>query len=371
MGRKGHAVAIEDLVDNIHEGPVVTKRILPETYINENRKYNCGHYNQCLMEVAMSKHATTFLCGNCTKYTGSTKEEGKVLEFVKMTKAEPDIIPDIPEVEPAEQYEEYSDETHGVQAQLFEFEKPYTLENVNVKNIDVDVEMVKKAYNNLLVSMSLLGPLQTVILKKKENGYTVCAGKRRVLAAKEINRGTIPAMVFEANVPDSMIYLYVTAENMNRSANPAMEAEALGSIMSSYGWNLKETSKKLGIPVNQIKSRLKLLSLIPEHMVGLKEGRIKASTAVRLAALSPEKQKELLGKEKITLKEIEDAGKAVKLDALKGLLEYIKTPETNPIFIAKTKLEEAISAASPKSPRGLLKEALALIEQYIASEVGK
>ena len=368
MGRKGHTVvAIEDLVDNIHEGPVVTKRILPETYINEKRKYDCGHYNQCLMEIAMSKHATTFLCGNCTKYTGNKKEEGKVLEFVKMTKAEPDI-PDIPEVEPAEEYSE----THGVQAQLFEFEKPYTLENVNVNDIDVDVEMVKKAYNNLLVSMSLLGPLQTVILQKKENGkYAVCAGKRRVLAAKELNRGTIPAMVFEANVPDSMIYIYVTAENMNRSPNPAMEAEALGNIMGSYGWTVKEASRKLGIPVNQIKSRLKLLSLIPEHMESLKQGRIKTSTAVRLAELTTEKQKELLGKEKITLKEIEDTGKVVKLDALKGLLEHIKTPEANPIFIAKTKLEEAISTASPKSPRGLLKEALALIEQYIASEVGK
>ena len=167
MGRKGHTVvAIEDLVDNIHEGPVVTKRILPETYINEKRKYDCGHYNQCLMEIAMSKHATTFLCGNCTKYTGNKKEEGKVLEFVKMTKAEPDI-PDIPEVEPAEEYSE----THGVQAQLFEFEKPYTLENVNVNDIDVDVEMVK---NCLLYTSDAADDLLCVdlggrrIIKKKK-----------------------------------------------------------------------------------------------------------------------------------------------------------------------------------------------------------
>ena len=154
--KKGHTVNIAEQVDNIHEGPVVTKRILPDEYVTNNRKYDCRHYNKCLMEVALNKAANTFMCGNCSKYTGAATEKTNVLQFTKTE-----------EVAPIEVYDEATEQTP-----LFELENPYTLENVNLNDIDDGYKMDINAYSKLKTSMSLLGPLQTVILQKEVTANT-------------------------------------------------------------------------------------------------------------------------------------------------------------------------------------------------------
>lgn len=245
--------------------------------------------------------------------------------------------------------------------------EPCTLQEVPIDLISTD-EMKKTMYSRIERSINTLGRiLQNVILVEQDGGtYTVYAGKRRVLAAKEAGLCTMPAMVFPGTTPKGVLSMFLISENMNRKQDPGLEAEALGNIMRSYNWTAKDIAKKLGILATHVSDRIKLLKrLIPEFLERLKEGVITLSAARKLCTLAPDVQRRLAGEEKLSIKRIEQETRFAKFDELIEQDELFISPALNTegsLEIVKQELGKVIVTANGGGK--LLREALTLIERY-------
>jgi len=239
-------------------------------------------------------------------------------------------------------------ETSETMEQL-DFKIPRTWERreVEIEKIIIDEELQSGVLAPTYKSVSHLGMLfQEVVLVGQEDMYRIVAGRRRVQAARQAGLSTVPALVLQAGTPDAVLATITVVENMNRRPNPAVEAEALSTMMAAYKWSRQDIADHLGIPISHIKSSLKLFKLIPEFFDQLKEGRITLAVAKALRELPAERQRELLGEEKLTLTTVSGALRTKKLENLVPA-ELFRIPE-------QTEEDEV---------DGLIREALAKLER--------
>ncbi len=248
----------------------------------------------------------------------------------------------------------------------------WVLKDVEVDRIvlDDDEAMSEGLYRNLLKSVLFAGIVfQSVVLTEIEGTdlYRVIAGKRRVLSARKAELEKIPAMVLPSGSPDGLLSIFVLLENMNRSPNPAAEAESIDEVMSAYGWTEAELSRNLGVPLSRIKSRIRLFDLIPELFERLRKGDMTLTLAEKMRALPTAKQRELIERGSLTINTAEEALRRNKLDLLPAELFHL--PEEVPfedeeelIEQIKKKLEQVI-AISTNGKKGRLQQALAILRE--------
>lgn len=192
-----------------------------------------------------------------------------------------------------------------IEDRLFDMAPPYTLKLIELSRVrfgGVQNELAK----HLLRTIEVLGVIQSVVVVDHSNEYEVVAGLRRLIAAKQLGKLKVPALVFNAEIPRSVINLIVLAENMNRIPNLAKEAELIGTITAERNWTAKQLADHLGVSVKQIRAREHLLGLIPTFFQQLKDGKLRMSVARKLCKLPAGEQQELAGEERITLSKIED-----------------------------------------------------------------
>lgn len=236
------------------------------------------------------------------------------------------------------------------------------IENVPLDRINVQ-EANESMYANIFKSLKENADIyQPVRLLKEEDGsYSVIFGRRRILAAKKAGKETIWAVVHTGRLTEQEIALQRVIENMNRSPNPAVEAESLNSLLSAYDWSVSDAAKKLGIPASHIKRRLKLLQLIPDFFEKLKNGNIKLSVAQGLATLPKSIQKELLKEEKLTLDKVKSVVRANKLSVLPEELFELQGEQTDPVEDIKFRIKDLISKTSD-GIKEKLEKALLILE---------
>ncbi|MBE0427968.1 MAG: ParB/RepB/Spo0J family partition protein [Nitrospirae bacterium] len=214
-------------------------------------------------------------------------------------------------------------------------------------------------YKSLKENVEILQPVR--LMDNADGSYMVIVGSRRVLAAKKAGKETIQAVVHLTKLTEQEIALQRVIENMNRSPNPAMEAESLNILIASYDWNAADAAKKLGIPVSHIRRRLKLLQLIPEFFEKLKKGEIKLTVAWRLSSLPKELQRELLEEEKLTLDRVESAARESKLNTLPDELFELSDVQADSIEDLKFRIKDLISKTADGS-KEKLEKALSILE---------
>jgi ParB-like chromosome segregation protein Spo0J len=95
----------------------------------------------------------------------------------------------------------------------------------------------------------------------------------------------------------SLLYRY------HKSGNPLKEARMIQGLLKAH--SQEDVATLLELSQGQISKRLRLLSLLPQLQNRLLKGTLRPSTAYALSKLSPDKQKEYLTKDRITLKEVE------------------------------------------------------------------
>ncbi|MDA8106942.1 MAG: ParB N-terminal domain-containing protein [Nitrospiraceae bacterium] len=242
-------------------------------------------------------------------------------------------------------------ETTETMEQL-DFKIPQTWERkeVEIDKIIIEEELQSGVVAPTYKSVSHLGMLfQEVVLVDQEDMYKIVAGRRRVQAARQAGLGTVPALVLQAGTPEAILATITVVENMNRRPNPAVEAESLGTMMAAYKWSQQDIADHLGIPLSHVKSSLKLFKLIPEFFAQLKEGRITLPIAKALRELPAERQRELLGEEKLTLGTVSGALRTKKLENLVPA-ELFRLPEPTE--------EETVDA--------LIREAIAKLERAVS-----
>lgn len=109
-------------------------------------------------------------------------------------------------------------------------------------------------------------------------------------------------------------FLYHTSDN------PAEEALMIHALIEK-GMSQRKIAKETGLSPATITKRYKLLELPKELFQKILDGELKPSTAYQLTKLPEEWQKQFVGKEKITLDEVEKLRKSLVSKEVMELLE--------------------------------------------------
>lgn len=131
------------------------------------------------------------------------------------------------------------------------------------------------------------GILQAISVMQDDDGaYIILEGRRRVVAARENDMDTIPALVFEGS---PLFHALSLIANNVRSENPVSDLDAILSLLAS-GYQENEIALELGIPVGIIKRRTRLASLRPELMEALQTLHLGIRLAEKIALLTKQQQ---------------------------------------------------------------------------------
>ena len=144
----------------------------------------------------------------------------------------------------------------------------------------------------LAASIREHGVLQPLIVKKgeKPDQYTLITGERRLLAAKEANLNTVPAIL--RDVSDQELVELALVENVQRAdLSPLEAAEAYRQLTEEFNLSHEEIASRVGKSRVSVTNTLRLLNLAPAVQKALAEGRISEGHARALLALpTPQSQ---------------------------------------------------------------------------------
>jgi ParB family chromosome partitioning protein len=189
--------------------------------------------------------------------------------------------------------------------------RPEAGEEVGVSTIPLDEigfnpNQPRKIFNDnsleeLADSIKQVGILQPVLVRRLETGetatphpdrneftgslkYCVVAGERRVRATRRAGLSEIPALVCTYEETESLKIALL--ENIQREdLGPVEEATAYQELMHSYGATQEELAEMLGKSRSGIANHLRLLTLEPEILSQLQEGKITRGHAKALLSM--------------------------------------------------------------------------------------
>ncbi len=210
------------------------------------------------------------------------------------------------------------------------------------------------------------GIIQPLIVTKREGGYELIAGERRLQAAKRAGLITVPVVVREAGNQEKLELAII--ENIQRhDLNPIEEAKAYLRLAEEFGLHQDEVAQKMGKSRSTVANTLRLLTLPVEIQRAVMEGKLSEGHAKALLSIdNPEKQRalfELILKEELTVRETEDRARAV---AVKSHLRT--TREMSPEIVAKEEwLTEQLGTKVKITAKG--KGGRIMIEYYSPEEL--
>jgi ParB family chromosome partitioning protein len=206
------------------------------------------------------------------------------------------------------------------------------VEEIEIKLIDNNPDQPRKNFdptslNELAQSIKSYGIIQPILLTKRNDRYMIVAGERRFRASKIAELKTIPAII--KDFTDAEVKEVALLENIQRQdLNPIETARAIKELQDSYGWTQEGLAEKLGKSRPAIANTLRLLTLCPEVIELIEQGKLSAGHARSLVVVTnPEVQLKLANQvinNKLTVRDMEKAVKDVENTSRK----VIKTKPT-------------------------------------------
>lgn len=148
----------------------------------------------------------------------------------------------------------------------------------------------EQSLRELADSIKKHGLIMPIVVNDDGSGrYMIIAGERRFRAAKLANLGEIPVIV--RKYTDREIKEISLIENLQREdLNPIEAAAAMKQLMVEYRLTQDELAERIGKSRPAIANTLRLLSLTPEVMQLVSEGKLSAGHARTLVPLAVEDQ---------------------------------------------------------------------------------
>lgn len=198
----------------------------------------------------------------------------------------------------------------------------------------------------LAESITSVGLIQPIIVRKKDNLYIIVAGERRYRACKLNQMKTIKAIVIEAD--EEQNFTLALIENIQRQdLNPIEEAKAYKMLINRFKLKQQDLAKRVGKERATISNSMRLLNLSDDIQNGIIEKKITSGHAkVLLSIENPDRQKSLYN---------EIIEKDLSVRALEALLAAAKNIPEN---------ESNKKSLSPKAPH------LKKMEEDLISKLG-
>lgn len=162
--------------------------------------------------------------------------------------------------------------------------------------------------SEMVNSVKQRGILQPILVRRKEGGYELIAGERRLRAAKEAGLVVIPAVIKEISESEALELALI--ENLQRKdLNPLEEALAYKRLVEEFHLTQEEIAERVNKSRPSVANTLRLLTLPSKVREYLKEGKITAGHARALLALNNNKEQEDLSeriiRESLSVRQIE------------------------------------------------------------------
>ena len=170
-------------------------------------------------------------------------------------------------------------------------------------------EFPEETLEALARSIREVGVLQPVVVRRRDGGYELVAGERRLRAAKLAGLATIPAVVREGDDTESLREALI--ENIHREdLSPLELAAAFQELLEDLGVTQEMVAERLGYSRAHVANTIRLLSLPPDVQRLLAEGRIQAGHARALLGLPDDDARSTLAlravAESLSVRQVED-----------------------------------------------------------------
>ncbi len=114
------------------------------------------------------------------------------------------------------------------------------------------------------------GILQPLTVRKKDNGYELVAGERRLRAAKMAGLTSVPCILLSVDEEQSGMLALV--ENLQRrDLDFIEEAEGLARLMRLYGLSQEQAAMRIGKSQPAVANKLRLLNHTPKVLAAIRE----------------------------------------------------------------------------------------------------
>jgi ParB family transcriptional regulator, chromosome partitioning protein len=170
-------------------------------------------------------------------------------------------------------------------------------------------EFAVEELEELASSIRELGVLQPVVVRpRRQGGYELLVGERRLRASKLAGARRVPAIVREAD--DRQALEQALVENVQRQDLHALdEANAYRNLVELFELTQEEAARRVGKSRVHITNTLRLLELPDEIKALLAEGRLQAGHARALLAIKDPEERLAVARraaeEGLTVRQIE------------------------------------------------------------------
>src|SRR6266536_1580864 len=170
-------------------------------------------------------------------------------------------------------------------------------------------EFPEETLEALARSIREVGVLQPVVVRRRNGGYELVAGERRVRAARLAGLATIPAIVREGDDTESLREAVI--ENIHREDLAPLElAAAFQELLEELGVTQETVAERLGYSRAHIANTIRLLSLPADVQRLLADGRIQAGHARALLGVPEDDARSALAlrvaAEGLSVRQVED-----------------------------------------------------------------
>lgn len=188
-----------------------------------------------------------------------------------------------------------------------EIDKVFPNPNQPRKNFDED------ALKELASSIKVHGIVQPIVVNKTTDGrFMIIAGERRWRAAKLCGLSTVPTIV--KNYTDKQVKEISIIENLQREdLNPIEAGRAIKQLMDEYGLTQETVAERIGKSRSNIANTLRLLSLYPDVIKLVENGKLSAGHARCLVVIEDQTEQIRLANSAVSKNlSVRDLEKAVK-----------------------------------------------------------
>jgi len=149
----------------------------------------------------------------------------------------------------------------------------------------VRMEISSEAITELAQSISEIGLLQPVLLRKSDNRFEIVAGHRRFLAHKQLELKKIKSIVRVTTDQEAAVLR--ATENLSRvGLTPVEEAAIFADLVGSHGLSYDQIGKRVGKSPGLVRRRMDLLKMPPQLQQAVHRKQISISVAEELWPIS-------------------------------------------------------------------------------------